>query len=350
MFGGLTGLLWAAGYLIGIKKPKLFFITAVVQVGFSLIQILRFGFLSGFHPGIVIAVFGLIVIYRRSANLTRISYGIMKPVWAFSSYGGTAVMILGTCAVLYLLVWMSFSAVSATYIDSIIPRFFSTSSYRDVVVEEGIFRFFINTLIVSGLTAVIIPLLTFPAATFMVWKGQKFSRGFLTFIQVIGIAGGMHTLIPLFSLFHYIGLTNSYTPLVMIYLYHAVPFSMFTMTAYLEDLPSTLEDAARMEGMGSFRYMIRILLPLSRPILTTSVMVAFLAAWNGFMAPLLFLNDDAKYTISLKLYSFVGSVASGNPKWNLFAAASIINSVIIMALFLRFRRPVQTTELEEIEE
>jgi ABC-type glycerol-3-phosphate transport system permease component len=122
------------------------------------------------------------------------------------------------------------------------------------------------------------------------------------------------------------------------------------MKAYLEDLPSTLEDTARLEGMRPFSYMVRILAPLSRPVITTAVMVAFLAAWNGFMAPLLFLNDDTKYTISLKLYSYVGSIASGSSKWNLFAAASIINSVIIMGIFLRFRRPVQTTDLEEVEE
>jgi multiple sugar transport system permease protein len=102
--------------------------------------------------------------------------------------------------------------------------------------------------------------------------------------------------------------------------------------------------------MRPFSYMVRILAPLSRPVITTSVMVAFLAAWNGFMAPLLILSDDTKYTISVKLFSFVGSIASGTPKWNLFAAASIINGLIIMLLFLRFRRPVQATDLEEVEE
>jgi ABC-type maltose transport system permease subunit len=65
------------------------------------------------------------------------------------------------------------------------------------------------------------------------------------------------------------------------------------------------------------------------------------------MAPLLFLDNDEAYTISLKLFSYVGSVASGNPRWNLFAAASVINCVILGILFSLFRKPVSTTPLSE---
>lgn len=89
--------------------------------------------------------------------------------------------------------------------------------------------------------------------------------------------------------------------------------------------------------------------PLSGLILATSIMVSFLGAWNGFTVPLLFLTDDARYTIGIKLYSFVGSVASGNPKWSLFAAASVVNLIAISVIFLRFRNPLQTTTIEETE-
>ena len=71
-----------------------------------------------------------------------------------------------------------------------------------------------------------------------------------------------------------------------------------------------------MSGPG---YAFRILLPLSLPPLFTAVMTAFIGAWNGFLAPLLFLNDEKHYTISLKLYSWVGTLGSGNPVWNLFS-------------------------------
>ena len=97
-------------------------------------------------------------------------------------------------------------------------------------------------------------------------------------------------------------------------------------------------------------YMVRILFPLSLPVVTTAVMVAFLNAWNGFLVPLLFLNDDSRYTISIKLYSLIGSIASGNPKWNLFAAASIVNVTLLSLIFWRFRRPLQHTALVEHEE
>ena len=63
-----------------------------------------------------------------------------------------------------------------------------------------------------------------------------------------------------------------------------------------------------------------------------------------------FLNDDSKYTISIKLYTFIGSIASGNPRWNLFAAASIVNIALISLLFLSFKRPLQQTRLFEYAE
>ena len=73
----------------------------------------------------------------------------------------------------------------------------------------------------------------------------------------------------------------------------------------------------------------------------------FLNAWNGFLAPMIFLNDDAKYPLSVKLYTYVGKVSSGNPKWGLFSAASILNLIIVFALFSSLRRPLFQSVLAE---
>lgn len=76
-------------------------------------------------------------------------------------------------------------------------------------------------------------------------------------------------------------------------------------------------------------------------------MLAFLAAWNGFLAPLIFLDDDTKYTIAIRLHSYVGSIASGAPKWNRFAAASLVNVAIVAVLFWRFKKPLSRTALAD---
>ncbi len=68
------------------------------------------------------------------------------------------------------------------------------------------------------------------------------------------------------------------------------------------------------------------------------VLYAFIGAWNGFLAPLVFLTDDARYPISLKLFSLVGNIASGTPRWNLFAAGSLLNLALVAALTALPRR------------
>jgi multiple sugar transport system permease protein len=100
-----------------------------------------------------------------------------------------------------------------------------------------------------------------------------------------------------------------------------------------------------LEGVKPSAYTWKILVPLSLPPLITASMVAFLGAWNGFTAPLLFINSERLYPVSLRLFSWVGSLGSGAPLWNLFAAASLVNTAIIALLFIRFKNPMKTTPL-----
>jgi len=383
LFLGFPGLVISALLLGGLKRRLYFFSGFLLQTAWLGYRVLTEGFLEGSSPAIIFTLFVLLSLPRRgriklfsklrgtSKNIATSKQtrraGAPRAPWGspvFSTlrrrapalgfdllrYLLPAVMLISGVLVLYMLLWMSFSGISLAYADTFIPPYFTAESYATVVEEENILRYFGNTIIVAGLTSLIIPFVGFTAAVFLVSRGKGFTHGFLTLVQVLSIAGGMHSLIPLFSIFRRLGLVNSFTPLVLIYLYHAIPFSLFTITAYLEQLPRSLGDQAKIEGVSPLRYTASILFPLSLPVITTSVMTAFLGAWNGFMAPLLFLNNDAKYTISVKLFSFAGSIGSANPKWNLFAAASVINCAIVVGLFSWFRRPVLTTALSDAED
>jgi len=93
-----------------------------------------------------------------------------------------------------------------------------------------------------------------------------------------------------------------------------------------------LQEAAMLDGAGTAAYLRYIFIPISFPAVKTMMLFAWLGAWNGFVAPLILLSDEAKYTISLKLYSYVGSIGSGAPQWHLFAAASVVNLLIIRVI------------------
>ncbi|MBI9106133.1 MAG: ABC transporter permease subunit [Spirochaetales bacterium] len=357
LFGGTAGLLPAAGYLTGIWSRKLFKITAVVQLAWVLFRMVTVNFLEGFTPGILPALFTLYYFRSRLKASEKKDFTDRKfhPRLINNLNSGLSIfsagfLIISSAAVLYFLLWMSFSGVSACFIDGFLPPHPGTDSYINVIKNENIFLYFKNTLIVAGLTGLLIPAVSFPAAVFLNSRGKAFTIGFLTFIQILGITGGMHSLIPLYSAFSRAGLVNSYLPLIIISIYHSIPFSLFTITAWLERMPKAFRDIALLEGQRPLIYLLRIILPLSKPVLITSFMTAFIGAWNSFMAPLLFLNNEKLYTISVKLYSFVGSIASGSPEWNIFAAASVINCLIIALVFSRFKKPVGETGLSEFTE
>ncbi len=269
---------------------------------------------------------------------------IPELLWKGASLLAQVAAPLSAGLVIYVLLWLSFSELSAVFVDALVPRFLSIRPYRAVLAEEGILGYFLNTLLAAGITALLIPLFSLPAALWLSRAGKARSARAFAFLEALGMAGGIHSLIPLFIVFRILGLLGGYTPVITVYLFHALPFAVFSLKAYLDRLPPSYEEAAAMEGMGAFGYLRRILLPLCAPALAAAMMAAFISAWNGFLVPLVFLGDDRLYTIGVKLHSYVGSVASGNPKWNLFAAASAINLLFVALLLWRFKNPLSKSE------
>lgn len=257
--------------------------------------------------------------------------------------------IASAALVLYAVLWLSLSDLSAVYIDSLAPRFLSARPYLTVLRDEGILRYFLNTFLVAAATALLIPLFSLPAAWFLSrGKAARSAKAF-AFLEALGMTGGIHSLIPLFIVFRLLGLLGGYVPLATVYLFHALPFSLFTLKAFLDRLPKSYEEAAALEGVKPLSYLVHIVAPLCAPALAAAMMTAFISAWNGFLVPLVFINDDSLYTIGVKLYSYVGSVASGNPKWNLFAAASAINMLFVGLLLWRFKNPLKRNDVGEDE-
>lgn len=271
-------------------------------------------------------------------------------LWAAIKKGSALLAGLSAAAVIYVVLWLAFSDLSAVYVDGLVPRFLSLRPFRTLLAEEKILRYFLNTFVAAGVTALLVPPLLLPAAWLLSRARPALSAHAFAAVQALGMTGGIHSLIPLYVVFRVLGLLGGYVPLVVIYLFHAVPFSLFTLKTFLERLPRSLEETAALEGMRPFAYLTRILAPLCVPALVLAMMTAFLAAWNGFLVPLVFLNDDSLYTIGVKLHSYVGSVASGNPRWNLFAAASVLNMLFVGALFYRFKDPLRSNDAGEAED
>lgn len=264
-----------------------------------------------------------------------------------ASWLTVGVLVAAGLALLWCLLWMAFSDLAVAFVDSFLPRFPTAANFGRTFVDDGLGLALMNTLYVSAISALLIGVIAFPAATWLAERSVAKAALVFVALQALSSTGGVHSLIPLYDLWRRLGILGGYAPIILVYLYHSAPVALFALTAFLHNQPRSFTEAARLEGLSGLGYILRIQLPLALPAIGASAMIAFLSAWNGFLAPLVFLDDDARYTIAVRLHAYVGSIASGAPKWNRFAAAAIVNIAIIGVLFWRFKRPLTRTALAD---
>lgn len=356
LLSGWIGTIFGALYVAAIFRKRFYMPVFLLQTLTTIVLIAFRGFLEGFQAGLLVSTL-MAVLLTRERRPAEFSF-VKRKSRRFPEANAArpfplilpALFVLSSVLLLFFLIVLSISGGNVVTFSGLISRVRSGGNFVLLFSETGLHRFFLNTILVSGIAAVVTPLICFPAASYLAQKGKQFVAVFLLGVQVVSVGGGIHTLLPLYAQFIRIGLNDSYIPLILIYCYHAIPFSLFTMTAFLEQHPKSLRDQAAIDGAGPLRYLARIQVPTSLPVITTTAMITFMNGWNSFLAPLLFINDNEKFTISVKLFSLIGNLGSAHPQWNLFAAASVINLLIIGAIFGPLKRPLQTTALRDFDD
>jgi ABC-type glycerol-3-phosphate transport system permease component len=139
-------------------------------------------------------------------------------------------------------------------------------------------------------------------------------------------------MIPRFILFRELGWIDSFLPLVVPAYFGGSAFYIFLFRQFFMSISFDLEDAARTDGASTLDCYARIILPLSKPVIGAVAIFSFLAHWNDFLAPLIYLNDMDKYTLALGLNML--RVTQGAMRWNLLMATSF--AVMLPCLLLFF--------------
>ncbi|WP_081411880.1 carbohydrate ABC transporter permease [Alicyclobacillus herbarius] len=141
-------------------------------------------------------------------------------------------------------------------------------------------------------------------------------------------------LVPQFVLFHELGWTNTFLPLTVPAFFGSA-FYVFLLRQFFMTLPPELEEAAKIDGAGSFRTFLTIVLPQVKPALTAVAIFSFQGAWNDFLSPLIYLNDPSKYTLQLGLAQFQGTY---HTEWNLIMAATVVVMLPMLVIFFAAQR------------
>lgn len=140
------------------------------------------------------------------------------------------------------------------------------------------------------------------------------------------------TLIPTFVIWRNLRLINTYDPLVITALFGGGPFFIFLMRQFMLSIPVEMEEAAHIDGANVFQIFLIIILPLIRPALLAIGIFSFQGYWNDFLAPLIYLSDLEKYTMTLGMFFFLGG-PNEPPQWHWLMAMSTLIAVPILVIF-----------------
>lgn len=214
------------------------------------------------------------------------------------------------------------------------PSAWTLEHFGAAMTQFPFWRYLFNTLLISVLS-VIGTLLASPLVAYSLsklhWPGRN-----VVFITVLAtmMLPPQVTLIPIYMMWNGIGATNSYIPLIAP-AFLGTPFFIFLIRQFLMSIPNELMEAAKMDGASEWRIYWDIVLPVARPALVTSAVFQFVWTWTDFLNPLIYINDDKAYTLSIGLYSFLGS---HGVQWGPLMAACVLFTLPAVVIFILGQR------------
>lgn len=251
------------------------------------------------------------------------------------------VMFLISIVILIPIAWTIVSSLKpeldiVSYPPKWIPDTISLSNYETVLGKYPYLSWAKNSLITAGAGTVLILILSSMAAyafARFTFRGKKLLYGMVVIMLLIPIQAYM---IPLFLLSSKIGLINKSMGVILPSVANVT--SIFILTSFFKDLPNELEEAARIDGCKEMTIFSKIMLPLSKPALSTVTIIAFISNWNSFLWPMLVLRSDKLLTLPVGISQYMGNVGS-NAQFQygpvLAACCMAVIPTLIIFLFLQ---------------
>ncbi|MGB8355722.1 MAG: carbohydrate ABC transporter permease, partial [Chthoniobacteraceae bacterium] len=220
------------------------------------------------------------------------------------------------------------------------PARFHFENYAAALTSFPFPRYLLNTVIlVAGRVTG-----TLLSCSLVAWGFSRYPGRWNSLILMVLLGTMMLpaqiTAIPVFTMFLKLGFYNSYVPLILPAWLAGNAFFIFLLKQFFDAIPEDLLNAARIDGAGEWRIFFTIGLPLCRPILWTVAVFTFIGSWNDYFGPLIYLNDEHLYPISIGLTYFqqASPDAALMPQWNLLMAASMVTMIPVVVLFFFAQR------------
>lgn len=210
-----------------------------------------------------------------------------------------------------------------------IPEVPKWDNYIKIWTKIPLFTFVKNTVFLT-IIVTFFQLLTssFAAYSFAKLEFRYKNFLFLSYIATIAMPWQVY-MVPQFIMMRNMGLNDRLLAIICLQAFSA--FGVFLMKQFYEGIPDDLCEAARIDGMSEYKIYAKIMLPLSKPALSTLVIFTFVSTWNDYLGPLIYLRSEAKKTIQLGLKMFIGQYSA---EYGLIMAGSVVSLIPVIAVFL----------------
>ena len=191
----------------------------------------------------------------------------------------------------------------------------------------------LNSFVVCAVTLIISMVIGSMAAFAIGRLRWKLAKPCMTYF-LIGMMIPVHcVMIPLFTRFARMGLSNSLVGLMIPYITFSLPVTIFIMTGFFESMPNELIESACIDGASIYKTFFRIALPLSRTGLFVTGLMTFVANWNELLLAMVFISDDTRKTLPVSLSKFVGPYNTNYSQMFAAIIIAIIPTVVVYCIF-----------------
>ncbi len=211
---------------------------------------------------------------------------------------------------------------------------FHFENYREVIRTGGIIRGFINGIIESLLSVILIIIAASAAGFVIARRNSRLSNAvFMLFIMglIVPVA-----YIPTYLVLDRLHLLDTYTGIILIFTTYGLPQSVFLYVQFAKTIPRELDEAAILDGCSTMQLFTRVIFPLLRPTTATVFVLSFVGAWNDVMIPMFFVNGN-KWALPLTVYNFYGGYMKS---WNLVFADIMLTIAPLIVVYLLAQRQI----------
>ncbi|GAB2536869.1 carbohydrate ABC transporter permease [Gracilibacillus alcaliphilus] len=215
-----------------------------------------------------------------------------------------------------------------------IPEVFQWSNYYEAFTSFPFWLYFKNTMLIVVCTCIGAVLSNAMIAYGFSRIDWKYRDAVFVIVLATLMLPFQVIMVPLFLLFKDIGWTGTFLPLIVPHFF-GNPFFIFLLRQFFIGIPKELAESARIDGANEFIIFLKVILPLSKPILATVIIFQFIEAWRDFLGPLIFLSDNRLYTLSLGVQQIM---SENDPRWALLMAIGVAMTLPIIIIFFFLQR------------